>query len=82
MASFSINDPRLELLEEQATRNRAQTKIETDLIFMLFTTLLLGVYLKNLSSRFILLKSALGGTRTHTVQILSLLPLPIGLRGQ
>jgi hypothetical protein len=60
VASFSINDPRLELLEEQATRNRAQTKIETDLIFMLVTTLLLGVYLKNLSSRFKLLKSALG----------------------
>jgi hypothetical protein len=50
VASFSINDPRLELLEEQATRNRAQTKIETDLIFMLFTTLLLCVYLKDLSS--------------------------------
>ena len=50
MASFSINDPRLELLEEQATRNRAQTNIEIDLIFMLVTTLLLGIYLKNLSS--------------------------------
>jgi hypothetical protein len=50
VASFSINDPRLELLEEQATRNRAPTNIEIDLIFMLVTTLLLGIYLKNLSS--------------------------------
>ncbi len=82
MASFSINEPRLELLEEQANRNRAQAKIEIDFIFMLVTTLLLGVYFKNLSSRFILFKSAISGTRTNTVKILSLLPLPIGLRGQ